>query len=255
MLDLPPTSDARMSAAWRRATPNLARNCNACLDDSDRGDSLFDVAADERFALLFGDEPDRDERSRPAPDVARRAYTIEHELGGGGMSLVFVAHESELGRRVVVKVLAPSLSTGISIERFEREIRVSASLQQANIVPVLAAGRAGAFSYYIMPLVDGRSLRDRLKREGALPIRDALSVLRDVARGLAYAHEHGVVHRDIKPGNILLSGGAAVVIDFGIAEALDVARDRRGGTLHSDGHRTWHTDVRGARTGLRRPER
>ncbi|MGH7616978.1 MAG: protein kinase domain-containing protein [Gemmatimonadaceae bacterium] len=152
------------------------------------------------------------------------AYDIQRELGGGGMSRVFVAGESRLGRTVVIKVLAPELAASISSDRFEREIRILASLQQANIVPLLAAGRTDGLPYYTMPLVDGRSLRDRLTREGPLPISDAVSVLRDVARALAYAHERGVVHRDIKPANVLLSGGAAVVSDFGIAKALSAAR-------------------------------
>ena len=145
------------------------------------------------------------------------------------MSRVFVAHEHGLDRRVVIKILTPELAAGISAERFEREIKLAASLQQANIVPVLTAGRAGKVPYYTMPLVEGLSLRERLEREGALPIRDVVNILRDVVRALSYAHERGVVHRDIKPGNILLSGGAAVVTDFGIAKALSAARaDQRG---------------------------
>ena len=146
------------------------------------------------------------------------------------MSRVFVAYEPALGRRIVVKTLAPELAAGLNGERFEREIALAASLQQANIVTVLAAGRSGNAPYYTMPFIEGRSLRDRLAREGALPIRDVVNVLRDVARALSYAHERGVVHRDIKPGNILLSGGAAVVTDFGIAKALGDARADGGGT-------------------------
>jgi len=152
------------------------------------------------------------------------AYRLEREIGGGGMSRVFLADEPGLGRKVCIKMLAPELAAGISVERFEREIKLAASLQQANIVPLLAAGVAAGFPYYTMPHVDGRSLRERLEREGPLPIGDAVSILRDVARALAYAHERGVVHRDIKPGNVLLSGGTAVVTDFGIAKAIGAAR-------------------------------
>jgi serine/threonine-protein kinase len=152
------------------------------------------------------------------------AYTFEREIGGGGMSRVFVAEERGLGRRVVVKVLPPEMTEGISAERFAREIKLAASLQQANIVPVLAAGTAAGYPYYTMPFVEGLSLRDRLSRDGALPVADAISILRDVARALAFAHNRGVVHRDIKPGNILLSDRTAVVIDFGIAKALGAAR-------------------------------
>jgi tRNA A-37 threonylcarbamoyl transferase component Bud32/tetratricopeptide (TPR) repeat protein len=152
------------------------------------------------------------------------AYTLERELGGGGMSRVFLAEERALGRKVVVKVLPPELSAGVNAERFNREIQLAARLQQAQIVPVLTAGQVDGVSYYTMPFVEGESLRARLAREGALPIADVVSVLRDVTRALAYAHDHGVVHRDIKPDNVLLSGGTAVVTDFGIAKAISAAR-------------------------------
>jgi serine/threonine-protein kinase len=150
-------------------------------------------------------------------------YTIEQELAGGGIARVFVAHETALDRRVVVKVLSPDLAAGLSGKRFEREIRLAASLQQANIVPLLEAGHSGDLPLYIMPFVEGLSLRERLKRDARLPVEQTISILRDVARALAYAHERGVVHRDIKPENILLSGDAAVVTDFGIAKAIVAA--------------------------------
>jgi len=152
------------------------------------------------------------------------AYTLERELGGGGMAHVFVADETALGRRVVVKVLASELAEGLSAERFAREVRLAARLQHPNILPVFAAGAAGGSPYYTMPYVDGESLRARMEREGALSAADAVGILRDVARALACAHEHGVVHRDVKPDNILLSRDTAVVADFGIAKALDAAR-------------------------------
>ena len=155
------------------------------------------------------------------------AYTLERELGGGGMSRVYLAQETALGRQVVVKVIAPELAEGLSAERFAREVKLAARLQQANIVPVLTAGDAGGLPYYTMPFVDGLSLRARLT-QGPIPLGDALSILRDVARALAYAHAQGVVHRDIKPENILLSGGAAVVTDFGIAKAISASRTLEG---------------------------
>ena len=158
-------------------------------------------------------------------------FVIERELGGGGMSRVFVAEEVALERRVVVKVLAPELAAGVSVDRFRREILVAAALQHPNIVPVLAAGEvadasagsANVLPYFTMPYVRGASLRARIG-EGPFSIGEAIAVLRDVARGLAHAHAHGVVHRDIKPENILLSGGAAAVTDFGVAKALSSAR-------------------------------
>ena len=152
------------------------------------------------------------------------SYTLDRELGGGGMSRVFVAEERALGRRVVVKVLSPELAAGVSGERFTREIRLAARLQQANIVPLLAAGETLGLPYYTMPFVEGQSLRHRLAAGGPLAISEAVNVLRDVARALAYAHDQGVVHRDIKPENVLLSGDAAVVTDFGIAKAISASR-------------------------------
>jgi tRNA A-37 threonylcarbamoyl transferase component Bud32/tetratricopeptide (TPR) repeat protein len=155
------------------------------------------------------------------------SYTLERELGGGGMSRVFLAEETALGRKVVVKVLAPELLAGMDVDRFRREIQLAARLQQAQIVPLLSAGEIDGVPYYTMPFVEGESLRARLARDGRLSVADVVSILRDVTRALAYAHEHGVVHRDIKPDNVLLSGGTAVVTDFGIAKALNAAKDAR----------------------------
>src|SRR5688572_1879730 len=151
------------------------------------------------------------------------AYTLERELGGGGMSQVFLAEETALGRRVVVKVLPPGRTGDVNIERFKREIQVAARLQHAHIVPVLTAGETNGLPFYTMPFVEGESLRNRLVK-GPLSTADTVSILRDVARALAYAHERGVVHRDIKPDNVMLSGGSAVVTDFGIAKAISAAR-------------------------------
>src|SRR5215213_4944660 len=164
------------------------------------------------------------------------AYTIDRELGGGGMSRVFVADEASLGRKVVVKVLRPELAEGISSERFKREVRLAARLQHPHVVPLLAAGELdGGVLFYTMPFVEGESLRARLERDGGLPVGTVVRILRDAASALAYAHAQGVVHRDIKPENILLSHGGAVVADFGIAKAISasIAVDGDDGTRRS----------------------
>lgn len=160
-------------------------------------------------------------------------FRIDRELGGGGMSRVFLAEEIALGRLVVLKVLPPELASVLSAERFEREVRVAARLQHPHIVPLHAAGRAGDALYYTMPLVEGESLRSRFDQQGELPISEAVRLLREIADALAYAHREGVVHRDIKPDNILLSHRHAMLTDFGIARAVSAAGG--GATLTQTG--------------------
>ena len=153
------------------------------------------------------------------------AYSAVRELGGGGMSRVFIAREHALEREVVVKLLIPELAESLSSARFAREIKLAAALQEPHIVPLLSAGATpDGVPYYTMPFVRGESLRARLTA-GQVPRAEAAAILRDVARALQYAHEHGVVHRDIKPENILLSSQTAMVTDFGIAKALRAARE------------------------------
>ena len=165
-----------------------------------------------------------DELREQLQEAVAAAYTIQRELGGGGMSRVYLAVERAFDRTVVIKLLAPELAAGVSVDRFKREIQLAARLQHAHIVPVITAGESHGLPWYTMPFVEGESLRARLAAEKRLPIALAVSILRDVAKALAYAHGHGVVHRDIKPDNILIAGGAAAVADFGIAKALDAAK-------------------------------
>jgi len=157
------------------------------------------------------------------------AYTIERELTGGGMSRVFVATDLRLGRRVVVKVLPPEMAAEVRISRFRREIQLVANLQHPHIVPVISAGDTNGLPFFIMPFVEGDSLRERLVKCGRLPIDESVRILREVASALAFAHANGTVHRDIKPENILISGDSAVVTDFGVAKAISVAGAHDGG--------------------------
>jgi len=150
-------------------------------------------------------------------------YTIERELGGGGMSRVLLAKDARLDRRVVIKLLPPSVTATLSAERFKREIMLAAALQHPNIVPVLSAGDFETLPYFVMPFIEGESLRTRMQR-GPLAVREAVSIFKDVARALAFAHGRGIIHRDIKPDNVLLAAGAAVVTDFGVAKAISASR-------------------------------
>jgi serine/threonine protein kinase len=150
------------------------------------------------------------------------AYDIERELTGAGMSRVFVATDKALGRKVVVKVLPPELTAGVNRERFRREIQVAAQLQHPHIVTLLSAGEDGELLYYTMPYIEGESLRNSLEK-GPLAVKDVVRILHDVVDALAYAHARGVIHRDIKPGNILRQGAHALVTDFGVAKALNAA--------------------------------
>ncbi len=171
-------------------------------------------------------------RERLQSDLGN-VHVLERELGGGGMSRVFLARETALQRQVVVKVLSPELAAGVSVERFLREVQFAARLQHPHIVPVHTTGMAAGLPYYTMPFVAGATLRDRLS-SGPVPVDEAVRILRDVARALEYAHGHGIVHRDIKPANILLAGSSATVTDFGIAKALSASRTRADDDASAD---------------------
>lgn len=159
--------------------------------------------------------------SRERPSILAEHYEIERELGRGGMATVYLARDRRHDREVAVKVLSPDLSQVFGIERFQREIAITAKLSHPNILPLHDSGESEGRLFYVAPFVRGESLRARLNREQQLPVRDAISIAQGIASALEHAHAHGVVHRDIKPENILLSDGQAIVADFGIARALE----------------------------------
>src|SRR3989454_1037909 len=154
-------------------------------------------------------------------------YAIERELGAGGMATVYLARDLKHGRGVAVKVLRPELAVALGAERFLREIRVTAQLQHPHILTLIDSGQINGFLYYVMPYVEGESLRRRLEREGPLPLDEALRITRAIASALDFAHASGVIHRDIKPENVMLHQGEPMVADFGIALAVSTAGRER----------------------------
>jgi len=167
-----------------------------------------------------------DQLDRLRTALAER-YVVEREIGSGGMATVYLAEDLKHGRHVAIKVLRSELAAVLGAERFLKEIKVTANLQHPHILPLYDSGEAEGFLYYVMPYVEGESLRDRMDREGQLPLEDALRIAREVASALSYAHSHDVIHRDVKPENVLLSTGEAVVTDFGIARAISEAGGQR----------------------------
>src|SRR5215211_3434140 len=150
-------------------------------------------------------------------------YRVERELGAGGMATVYLAEDLKHGRKVAVKVLRPELAAALGHERFLREITTTANLRHPNILPLYDSGNHDGFLFYVMPYVEGESLRARMDRERQLPIDEAVRIADEIGDALSYAHSRGVIHRDIKPENILLEDGRAVVADFGIAQAINAS--------------------------------
>ena len=163
-----------------------------------------------------------DLRSRLQPELVDR-YRLERELGRGGMAVVFLAHDVKHDRRVALKVLRPELFASLGAGRFIREIKLAAGLAHPHIVPLFDSGAAGGLLYYVMPYLTGESVREQLQREGSLPVAEAVRIAREVASALDYAHRHDIVHRDVKPENILIQDGHAMVADFGVARAINAA--------------------------------
>jgi serine/threonine-protein kinase len=191
----------------------------------DSGDAVGRPASDAPVLvreLLKGSSEDDAQLARLTTALADR-YAIEREIGSGGMATVYLAQDVRHDRKVAIKVLKPELAAALGHERFLREITTTANLRHPHVLPLYDSGEAGEFLFYVMPYVEGESLRDRLSREKQLSLDHALQVARDVADALGYAHEHGVIHRDVKPENVLLESGHAVVTDFGIARAISEA--------------------------------
>jgi serine/threonine-protein kinase len=208
----------------------LRREVASLLAAHDGADADFlERPAAEALGALIAPPPLGD---RLANALAGR-YAIERELAHGGMGTVYLARDLRLRRRVAVKVLREDVAAAVGAERFLEEIRVTASLRHPHILPLFDSGSADAVVWYVMPFVDGETLRSRLEREGRLPVDVAVQLVREMADALEYAHRHGVVHRDVKPENILLQSGHARVADFGIALALE----------HAGGERLTHTGV------------
>ena len=189
------------------------------LAECEQDAPFLERPAGERFASLFVDDADI-----PLPQILGGRYRIEREIGRGGMARVYLAHDEKHARSVAVKVIRPDLAASLGRERFLREIGIAARLRHPNIVPLYDSGDTDGVLHFVMPYEEGPSLRARLASGTPLTVSERVSILRDVARAIMYAHEHGIVHRDVKPDNVMLSGGAAVVTDFGIAKAVSVAQ-------------------------------
>jgi eukaryotic-like serine/threonine-protein kinase len=229
VLDSEPPARAHLLSRIRADDPELAGEIERLLQAITAADTFLREPAPTYAAPLIAKIFAGTDL---APGVRLGSYEIVRELGRGGTATVYLAHDRKHGRQVAIKVPHAELASLLGPERFLREIQIAAQLQHPNILPLHDSGEADGVLYYVMPYVEGESLRRRLEREVQLPIDDALHIAIQVADALAYAHRHGVVHRDIKPENILLSGGHPLVADFGIARAITMAGGER---LHETG--------------------
>jgi serine/threonine-protein kinase len=213
LLDTPPEQRAAVIEALSGGDPTRRAELERLRAECEEEPGLLGRPAEERFAALFAAH----EPLFP-PRLAER-YRPSHELGRGGMATVYQAHDLKHGRDVAVKLVHPAIAFALGPERFLREIEIVAQLRHPHIVPLFDSGEVDGTLYYVMPYEPGLSLRQRLARGGPIPLDEAVSVLRDVCDALGYAHAQGIIHRDIKPDNVLLSGRHAMVTDFGVAKA------------------------------------
>lgn len=213
ILDTPPEERASLIEKLSAGDSGRRSELEQLLRECEHESTVLSRSAAELFAGMFDDDV-----AEFPPALAER-YRMEKELGRGGMATVYLARDLKHGRDVAVKVVHPRLTSALGADRFLREIEIVAQLQHPHIVPLYDSGEADGSLYYVMPFETGLSLRDRLAREGALAPEDVVSILRDVCDAVAHAHESGVVHRDIKPDNVLLAGRHAMVADFGVAKA------------------------------------
>jgi serine/threonine protein kinase/Tol biopolymer transport system component len=217
LLDVSPKARAALIAQLSAGDDPRRRELERLVDECEREPSLLSTPAPQRFAGLFEDDVAR------FPEALAERYRLERMLGRGGMASVYLARDLKHARDVAIKVVHPAIATALGADRFLREIEIVAQLRHPYIMPLFDSGEAGGSVYYVMPYEPESSLRERLVREGALPLEDVIVILRDVCDALAHAHRHGIVHCDIKPDNVLLSGRHALVTDFGVATAASQA--------------------------------
>jgi TolB-like protein len=231
-LELPPEARAAWVEQACSGDAELRGEVERLLSACERAEGFLDEPAQAYAAPLLAelaalDAPGPDGVPAPLADALAGRYTLERELGRGGMATVYLARDERHARSVAVKVLHRDLGRELGGGRFLREIAIASALAHPHVVPLYDSGEADGLLYYVMPYVPGQSLRRRLEREGPLALSDAVAVARDVAEALDYAHAHGIVHRDVKPDNILLDEGRALVADFGVARAVEAAGGER----------------------------